>query len=179
MNNKKNECKYKGGSYMVARNLHAIKHALEEILPLVHDHDEIESWIEHKVSVAKEAISSVRDALMYNDEEEHDMHGEEEISMDMLVPKVDSHDDLGLGKIMGGCGMSNEGRVYLGSGSINEKKQLVTNNSKEKIIVESARVVGGLMRVKTKSGKIYEYSPYYGTELEALRLEDYNINVKR
>jgi hypothetical protein len=177
---KKNECGDENyqGSYMVSRNLHAIMHALEEIMPLVDEHDEIESWIEHKVSVAKEAISSVRDALMYDDDEE----GGDDNGVKITV--LDGDDDdvhadhLGLKKMMGGCG-SNENKIFLGSGAINEKKQLITNNSNLKVLVESVKREGEIIKIKTKSGKTYEYLPHFGAELEMLRCEGYNIKIKK
>jgi hypothetical protein len=193
----------KEGSYMVARNLHAIKHALDEIMPLVDEHDEIESWIEHKISVAKDAISSVRDALTYdadNDcacgcggncgcggedgeavevevDEEQPVEGDVEI--EVLEPGAKPMDQFGLSKIFGAMGANNENKYFLGSGAINENRQLVANNSKKKIIVESMKKAGNRIRVKTKAGNEYEYVPHFGAELEMLRCEDYGIKIKK
>lgn len=170
----KNESHH-SGSYMVVRNLHAIKHALEEIMPLVDEHDDVESWMEHKVSVAKEALAAVRDALLYDDEEGEDADG----GVDITILRGDDHhhDDMGLKKMLGGgCG-ANENKFYLGSGAINEKKQLVTNNSDMKVIVESVEKVGNMIRVTTKSGKSYEYMPHFGTDLELMRAEGYGIKI--
>jgi hypothetical protein len=87
-------------------------------------------------------------------------------------------DHLGLKKMMGGCG-SNENKIFLGSGAINEKKQLITNNSNLKVLVESVKREGEIIKIKTKSGKTYEYLPHFGAELEMLRCEGYNIKIKK
>ena len=173
----------KEGSYMVARNLHSIKLALDEIIPLVDEHDEIESWIEHKISVAKEAISAVHDALVYD--QDHNGCGcggesspEEEVDIQIMPAASAAHDDFGLGKMMGMLGQ-NESKYFVGSGSINENRQLIANNTNKKIIVESMKIAGNLIRVKTKSGKEYEYMPHFGAELEVLRCEDYGIKIKK
>jgi hypothetical protein len=173
----------KEGSYMVARNLHAIKHALDEIMPLIDEHDNIESWMEDKISTAKQALASVRDALMYDQDNSGcgcggDMGGEEAVDIEVISPKQMGHDDFNLGKMMAGMG-ANENSYFLGSGSINEKRQLITNNSSKKIIVESMKKSGNFIRVKTKSGKEYEYLPHFGTDLEMLRCEDFKIKIKK
>jgi hypothetical protein len=192
---------YKEGSYMVARNLHAIKHALEEILPLIDEHDDIESWIEDKVSVAKQALASVRDALMYD--KDHDCpcgcggscgcggHDDVEVEIDeetpqegdveieVLEPNAKPQDQFGLGKLFGAMGASNENKFFLGSGAINENRQLITNNSNKKIIVESMKKAGNFIRVKTKAGNEYEYLPHFGAELEMMRCEDFGIKMKK
>jgi hypothetical protein len=176
----------KEGSYMVARNLHAIKHALDEIMPLIDEHDDIESWMEDKISTAKQALSSVRDALMYDQDHSGcgcggDMGapgGEEAVDIEVISPKQMGHDDFNLGKMMAGMG-ANESSYFLGSGSINEKRQLITNNSSKKIIVESMKKSGNFIKVKTKSGQEYEYLPHFGTDLEMLRCEDFKIKIKK
>ena len=73
----------------------------------------------------------------------------------------------------------NESKYFVGSGSINENRQLIANNTNKKIIVESMKIAGNLIRVKTKSGKEYEYMPHFGAELEVLRCEDYGIKIKK
>ena len=191
---------YKEGSYMVARNLHAIKHALEEILPLIDEHDDIESWIEDKVSVAKQALASVRDALTYDKDNscacgcggscgcgggQNDMGVEEgmpqegDVEIEVLEPHAKPQDQFGLGKLFGAMSNSNENKFFLGSGAINENRQLITNSTKKKIIVESIKRAGNSIRVQTKTGKQYEYVPHFGAELEMLRCEDFGIKIKK
>lgn len=173
----------KEGSYMVARNLHSIKLALDEIIPLVDEHDEIESWIEHKVSVAKEALAAVHDALMYD--QDHNGCGcggesspEEEVDIQIMPAASAAHDDFGLGKMMGMMGQ-NESKYFVGSGAINEKRQLIANNNNEKIIVESVKKSGNFIKVKTKSGREFEYLPHYGADLEIMRCEGFKIKIKK
>jgi hypothetical protein len=186
----------KEGSYMVARNLHSIKHALDEIIPLVDEHDEIESWIEHKVSVAKEALAAVRDALMYDTEQQQgcgcggaedaaaemqDMEAQPEegdIDIEVISPMQKSSGGFDLSKLVPAL-KSNENKYFLGSGSINENRQLITNNSNKKIIVEAVKRHGNSIRVKSKGGHEYEYVPHFGAELEILRCEQYKIKVKK
>ena len=190
---KKNECSTCGsscgcnhgndnheGSYMVTQNLDSILHAVQEIMPLVSENDDVESWIEHKISVAKAALSDVRDSLMYHkkaDQGMGDMPHEGEVEIEVLEPRSAPGDEFGLSKFMGGC--QNEDKYFVGSGSINEKRQLIANNTNKKIIVESMKKAGNLIRVKTKSGKEYEYMPHFGAELEVLRCEDYGIRIKK
>jgi hypothetical protein len=165
------------GSYMVHRNLHSINKAVKELLQMVDEHDEIESWMEHKISVAKAAISDVRDALAYESEEEHDHdHDSDDVEIAVLRGDEETKHGMNLGKILGGCG-ANENKTFVGSGAINEKRQLITNNTKQKIIVESVQNQGGIIKVTTKNGKSYEYLPHFGPELEMLRCEGYGIKV--
>ena len=143
---------------------------------MISENDEIESWMEHKVSVAKAAISDVKDAFTYDKEEGDDADG----GVDITILRGDdhhNHDDMGLKKMLGGgCG-SNENKFYLGSGAINEKKLLVTNNSNMKVMVESVEKIGNMIRITTKSGKSYEYMPHFGTELELMRADGYGIKI--
>lgn len=176
----------KEGSYMVARNLHAIKHALDEIIPLIDEHDDIESWIEDKISTAKNALASVRDALMYDQdhagcgcgggEEAHSP--EENVDIEVVAPMQKHSAGFDLSKLMGGM-QAAESNYFLGSGSINERRQLIANGTTRKIIVESIKRSGNNIKVKTKTGKIYEYHPHYGAEIEMLRCEEYNIKIKK
>lgn len=174
------------GSYMVARNLHSIKDAVEQLLGMIDESDEVESWMEHKISVAKAALSDVRDALTY----EHEVDGacdtcggeeddHDDVEIEVLTPHQTQHDAFGLGKLMGGCGASNENKRFIGSGAVNENKELVTTGSKKKIIVEAVKNEGGLIKVKAKSGKVYQYLPHFGADLEILRCEGYGINIKK
>jgi hypothetical protein len=105
-----------------------------------------------------------------------DMPHEGEVEIEVLEPRNAPADQFGLSKLMGGC--QNEEKYFVGSGSINEKRQLIANNTNKKIIVESMKRAGNLIRVKTKSGKEYEYMPHFGAELEVLRCEDYGIRIK-
>ena len=173
MNNKK-ESHHHSGSYMVRRNLHTILKNCEELMQHIDEHDEIESWMEHKISVAKAAISDVKDAFTYDKEEGEDSNG----GVDITILRGDKHqhNDMGLSKMMGGCG-ANENKVFLGSGAINEKRQLITNNSNLKVIVESIQNQHGVIKVTTKGGKSYEYLPHFGHELEILRCEGYGIKI--
>jgi hypothetical protein len=89
-----------------------------------------------------------------------------------------AQDSFGLSSLMGGgCNMENN--RYLGSGAINEKKQLITNNNKQKIIVESAKKIGNLVKVKSTTGKIYEYYPHFGSDLEIMRCENLGIKIRK
>jgi hypothetical protein len=167
------------GSYMVRRNLHSINKAVKELLEMVAEDDEIESWMEHKISVAKAAISDVRDALLYDhDEDNGHSHGHKDDDVEIAVLRGDEqpHAGMSLNKILGGCG-ANENKTFLGSGAINEKRQLITNNSKQKIVVESVENQGGILKVNTKGGKSYEFLPHFGAELELLRCEGYGIKI--
>lgn len=173
MSNKR-ESHHHSGSYMVRRNLYTILKNCEELMQHIDEHDEIESWMEHKVSVAKAAISDVKDAFTYDKDE-----GEEsDDGVDITILRGDNHqhNDMGLSKMMGGCG-ANENKVFLGSGAINEKKQLITNNSNLKVVVESVQNQHGVIKVTTKGGKSYEYLPHFGPELEILRCEGYGIKI--
>ena len=80
---------------------------------------------------------------------------------------------------MMGAHESIKNQRYLGSASINEKKELVVGSSKEKIIVEVAQKVGSMIKVKSKTGKIYEYMPHFGSDLEIMRCEGYGIRIKK
>lgn len=162
------------GSYMVRRNLHSLKQACEELLSMIQEGDDVESWMEHKISVAQSAISDVSDAFSYDSEEGDDDHEEGHDD------EEGDDDSVDLNSLLGGCGScsnAHENKVFLGSGLINEKKQLVTNNSAKKIFVESVERDGGTIRAYTKSGKAYEYSPQFGPELEMLRCEGYGIKI--
>lgn len=177
---KKNECgNDHSGSYMVRRNLHSIHKYAAMLMEMISENDEIESWMEHKISVAKAAISDVKDAFSYDKEE-----GEESDENDIKITVLDGDDmvntgQMGLNKMLGSCGGANETKTFLGSGAINEKRQLITNNSNMKVVVESVKREGNIIRVKTKSGKAYEYLPQFGAELEMLRCEGYNIKIKK
>lgn len=178
------------GSYMVARNLHSIKDAVEQLIAMIDESDEIESWMEHKISVAKAAVSDVRDALTYEHEiqggcdvcgshdHDHDHH-EDDVEIEVLSPHHAADDAFGLNKLMGGCSGANENKRFLGSGAINENRQLLTNNSSKKIIVEAVQRVGDIIKVKAKSGKVYEFLPTFGADLEILRCEGYGIRIKK
>lgn len=172
------------GSYMVSQNLNAIFKAVQEIIPLIGEHDNVESWIEHKISVAKAALSDVRDSLAYHNDTEScgGQHGEMpqdgDVEIEILSPSQSGPDQFNLGQMLGSS-CQNENKYFLGSGAINEKRQLITNNSNKKIIVEAIKQSGNCIRVKTKSGKEYEYLPHFGVELEMLRCEDYNIRIKK
>ena len=181
----KNE-NHHSGSYMVRRNLHSIRKFADMLMQMIDEHDEIESWMEHKISVAKAAISDVKDAFMY-DKEEHDGddhhdhdddHGHPHLKIAILKKAEPVQDDFGLNKMMGGCGGANESRGFLGSAAINENRQIVAHNLKKRIIVESAEQIGNLIRVTTKKGEKFEYVPYLGTEVEMLRCEDYGVKIK-
>ena len=170
---------------MVARNLHAIKHALDEIIPLIDEHDDIESWIEDKISTAKNALASVRDALMYDQDhagcgcgggEPHSP--EENVDIEIVAPMQKHSAGFDMSKLMGGL-QAAESNYFLGSGSINEKRQLIANGTTRKILVESIKRSGNNIKVKTPSGKIYEYHPHYGAEIEMLRCEDLKIKIKK
>lgn len=182
---KKNE-NHHSGSYMVRRNLHSIRKFADMLMKMIDEHDEIESWMEHKISVAKAAISDVKDAFMY-DQEEHDGehhhdddkgHDHPHLKIAILKRPDQAQDDFGLNKMMGGCGASNEVRGFLGSATINENKQIIAHNLKKKIFVESVQQFGNMVRVKTKSGQTFEYIPYLGAEVELLRCEQYGVKVK-
>lgn len=176
----------KEGSYMVARNLHAIKHALDEIIPLIDEHEDIESWIEDKISTAKNALASVRDALIYDQDQKGGSCGggevahspEENVDIEVVAPMQKHSAGFDISKLMGGM-QAAESNYFLGSGTINEKKQLIANGTTRKLIVESIKKSGNNIKVKTKSGKIYEYTPHYGAEIEMLRCQQYNINIKK
>lgn len=192
--NRKNECAKCGtdcdcdqnnhdGSYMVAQNLNSILKAVQEIIPLVGEHDDVESWMEHKISVAKSALSDVRDSLVYHKSMDSDCgmqdHGnDEEVDIEILQPNQGATDSFDLGKLLG-APMQGENNYFMGSGAINEKRQLITNKSSQKIVVESIKRSGSNLIVKTKSGKEYEYLPHFGAELEILRCEDYGIKIKK
>jgi len=174
---------------MVARNLHAIKHALDEIIPLIDEHDDIESWIEDKISTAKNALASVRDALMYDQDhagcgcgggEEGEMASspQEDVDIQVISPMQKHSGGFDISKLMGGM-HPNESNYFLGSGSINEKRQLIANGTTRKIMVEAVKRSGNNIKVKTSSGKIYEYNPHYGTDIEMLRCEDLGIKIKK
>jgi hypothetical protein len=181
----KNE-NHHGGSYMVAKNLHALLDDVQDLLQMIDENDEVESWMEHKVSVARAAVADVRDALHYDqgaegcgcggDDAHADDHGGVEI--EVLKPMQAAQDSFGLSSLMGG-GCNMESNRYLGSGAINEKKQLVTTNNKQKIIVESAKKIGNLVKVKSTTGKIYEYYPHFGSDLEIMRCENLGIKIRK
>jgi hypothetical protein len=181
----KNESHH-SGSYMVRRNLHAIVKYASMLMDMIGEHDEVESWMEHKISIAKAAVSDVKDAMMYDqeegdeDHEDHDDHKDHNPHMKIAVLKgvAQPHDEFGLNKIMGGCGGANEGKIFVGSGAINENKQLVAGANQKKYLVESAERIGNLIRITTKNGATHEYSPYCGAELEMMRCEQYGIPVK-
>jgi len=179
----KNESHHHSGSYMVRRNLYSIHKFAAMLLEMIDEHDEIESWMEHKISVAKAAISDVKDAFMY-DKEEGDMahdddHSHPHMKIAILRKADGMQDDFGLNKIMGGCGSSNETRSYLGSATMNEHRQIISQTLNKKIFAESAEKIGNMIRIKTKSGETYEYVPYLGADLEILRCEEYKVKVKK
>lgn len=175
------------GSYMVARNLHSIKKAVEQLIAMIDENDEVESWMEHKISVAKAALSDVRDALTYEHEADggcdvcgsHEDEHEDDVEIEVLHPHHAHDDQFGLNKLIGGCGAAHENKRFLGSGAINENRQLVTNNSNKKIMVEAVKKVGDMIKVKAKSGKVYEFLPTFGSDLEILRCEGYGIRIKK
>jgi len=181
---KKNESHDEGGSYMVRRNLHSIHKFASTLLEMIEEHDEIESWMEHKISVAASAMNDVTNAFVYDKEENHDDDDGDEQDMHphlkiaILKRSDQNQDDFGLNRMMGGCGSSNENRGFLGSGTVNENRQVIAANLKKKIIVETAEAIGNLMRITTKSGRNYEYVPYLGTKVELLRCEQYKIKIK-
>jgi hypothetical protein len=170
------------GSYMVVRNLHSLADAIKELLSMVDESSEVESWMEHKISVASQAVKDVRDAMMYEKDNSCGCDGghedEEAVEVDVLKPSEIHADSFGLSKMMG-AHESIKNQRYLGSASINEKKELVVGSSKEKIIVEVAQKVGNMIKVKSKSGKIYEYMPHFGSDLEIMRCEGYGIRIKK
>lgn len=176
MKNKNESHEENHNSYMVRRNLFSINKAVKELLAMVDENAEIESWMEHKISVAKAALSDVRDAYAYDMEHGHDEDDDVEITV-LRGDDAPKTDDFGLNKMMGGCG-ANEHKSFLGSGAINENKVLITNNSNIKVLVESIENQSGLIKVTTKSGKSYEYLPHFGAELEMLRCEGYGIKIK-
>lgn len=173
---KKNESHEENhNSYMVRRNLFSINQAVKELLGMIEEDAEIESWMEHKISVAKAALSDVRDAYSY--EMQHGDHDDGDVKITVLrgddAPKSD---DFGLSKMMGSCG-ANENKTFLGSGAINENRVLITNNSTKKVVVESIENQSGVIKVTTKNGKTFEYLPHFGAELEMLRCEGYGIKI--
>lgn len=183
----KNESHDHSGSYMVRRNLHSIHKFAAMLLEMIDEHDEIESWMEHKISVAKAAISDVKDAYMYDQEEgdmshdDDDHHGDHDMPhMKIAILRKADHgsDDFGLNKMMGGCGAANEGRGFLGSGTINENRQVICQKLNKKIFAESAEKIGNIIRIKTKSGETYEYIPYLGADIEMLRCEQYKVKLR-
>lgn len=182
---KKNE-NHHSGSYMVRRNLHSIRKFADALMKMIDENDEIESWMEHKVSVAKAAISDVKDAFMYDQEEQDGESGQDDLGDDdqphlkiaILKNQNQVQDDFGLNKMVGGCGAANEGRSFLGSATINENKQIISHNLKKKIFVESAEQFGNMIKVKTKRGETFEYIPYLGPEVELLRCEQYGVKIK-
>ena len=182
---KKNESHH-SGSYMVRRNLHSIRKFADMLMQMIDENDEIESWMEHKISVAKAAMSDVKDAFMYDKEEhdgehhhdDHEEHDHPHLKIAILKKPDQVHDDFGLNKMMGGCGAANEGRGFLGSATINENRKIISHNLKKKIFVESAEQFGNMIRVKTKRGETFEYIPYLGAEVELLRCEQYGVKVK-
>lgn len=173
------------GSYMVVRNLYGILDACKDLMGMVDESSEVESWMEHKISIAAAAIKDVRDAMMYeSDEDGCGCRGEEEgdvdgqVHIDVLKPAEMHTDDFGLNKMM--CRHETvKNQRYLGSASINEKRELVVGSSKEKIIVEVAQKVGNFVKVKSRSGKVYEYMPHFGSDLEIMRCEGYGIKIKK
>ena len=178
---KKNE-DHHHGSYMVRRNLHAIVKHASMLMDMIDENEEVESWMEHKISIAKAAVSDVKDAYMYDKEEgdedeHHGDHGAMKVAVLKGVPQA--HDEFGLNKIMGSCGTSNENRVFVGSGAVNENKELVAGINQKKFIIESAKKIMNLIRIRTPEGAIHEYSPYFGVDLELLRCEQYGIPVKK
>jgi hypothetical protein len=173
------------GSYMVVRNLHSLADAIKELLSMVDESSEVESWMEHKISVASQAVKDVRDAMMYEKDNScgcdggHGDHGDEEaVEVDVLKPAEIHADSFGLSKMMR-AHESIKNQRYLGSASINEKRELVVGSSKEKIIVEVAQKVGSMIKVKSRTGKIYEYMPHFGSDLEIMRCEGYGIRIKK
>jgi hypothetical protein len=175
------------GSYMVVRNLYSLADAVKELLTMVDESSEVESWMEHKISIATQAVKDVRDAMAYDQDEgccgcgtgTGTGHGDEDaVEVEVLKPAGMHHDDFGLSKMMG-AQESIKNQRYLGSASINEKRELVVGKAKEKIIVEMAQKVGNLVKVKSKSGKIYEYMPHFGSDLEIMRCEGYGIKIKK
>lgn len=183
----KNECHDDhSGSYMVRRNLYSIHKFAAMLLEMIDEHDEIESWMEHKISVAKAAMADVKDAFMY-DKEEGDMsddghddggHNMPHMKIAILRKADQGSDDFGLSKMMSGCGAANETRGFLGSGTINENRQVICQKLNKKIIAESAEKIGNMIRIKTKSGETYEYIPYLGADVEMLRCEQYKVRLK-
>lgn len=181
---KKNESHH-SGSYMVRRNLHSIRKFADMLMQMIDENDEIESWMEHKISVAKAAMSDVKDAFMYDQEEhggEHhhdddDDQGHPHLKIAILKKAEPVQDDFGLNKMMGGCGGANESRGFLGSAAINENRQIVSHNLKKKIFAESVEKFGNLVRITTKRGETYEYVPYLGTDVEMLRCEQYGVKI--
>jgi len=131
---KKNESHH-SGSYMVRRNLHSIRKFADMLMQMIDENDEIESWMEHKISVAKAAMSDVKDAFMYDKEEhdgehhhdDHEEHDHPHLKIAILKKPDQVHDDFGLNKMMGGCGAANEGRGFLGSATINENKKIIAH----------------------------------------------------
>lgn len=174
------------GSYMVVRNLYGILDACKDLMSMVDESTEVESWMEHKISVAAAAVKDVRDAMMYESESDDDcgcggdshVHDEDDVNIAVLKPAETHMDDFGLSKMMGRHETVKNQR-YLGSASINEKRELVVGSSKEKIIVEVAQKVGNFVKVKSRSGKIYEYMPHFGSDLEIMRCEGYGIKIKK
>jgi hypothetical protein len=168
------------GSYMVVRNLYSLADAVKELLSMVDESSEVESWMEHKISVATQAVNDVRDAMTYDKDDSCGCGGgdEDAVEIEVLKPAMLHHDDFGLSKMMG-AQESVKSQRYLGSASINEKRELVVGTSKEKIIVEMAQKVGNMVKVKSKSGKIYEYMPHFGSDLEIMRCEGYGIKIKK
>lgn len=181
----KNE-NHHSGSYMVRRNLHAIVKYASTLMDMIDENDEVESWMEHKISIAKAAVSDVKDAMTYDKEEGDEDHGHEDheehdhphMKIAVLKGVPQPHDEFGLNKIMGGCGGAMEGKIFVGSGAINENRQLVAGATQQKYLVESAERIGNLVRITTKGGAVHEYSPYFGAELEMMRCEQYGIPVK-
>ena len=170
------------GSYMVVRNLYSLADAVKELLTMVDESSEVESWMEHKISVASQAVKDVRDAMMYEKDNSCGCdggHGDEDtVEVDVLKPAHMHSDSFGLAKMMG-AHESVKNQRYLGSASINEKRELVVGSSKEKIIVEMAQKVGNMVKVKSKAGKIYEYMPHFGSDLEIMRCEGYGVKIKK
>lgn len=178
---KRNENHHEG-SYMVVRNLYTLADAVKELLSMVDESSEVESWMEHKISVATQAVNDVRDAMAYEKDDSCGCDGghdhEDDVEIEVLKPAVMHADDFGLSKMMG-AHESVKNQRYLGSASINEKRELVVGSSKEKIIVEMAQKVGNMVKVKSKAGKIYEYMPHFGSDLEIMRCEGYGVKIKK
>jgi hypothetical protein len=103
---------------------------------------------------------------------------EENVDIEVVAPMQKHSAGFDISKLMGGM-QAAESNYFLGSGTINEKKQLIANGTTRKLIVESIKKSGNNIKVKTKSGKIYEYTPHYGTEIEMLRCQEYNIHIKK
>lgn len=58
------------GNDMLKRNLKDIKEYAELILSIMEDHDQLEEWMENKISVCRANISDVAHAFKYDKEEE-------------------------------------------------------------------------------------------------------------